>query len=310
MPKTVSNRSTKQEILDAYEELTKELKDMDTQSISSLPAQPKKDTPSQTPDQIVNRLGELRLQVNKNLAEIVDKLVTESETLAELRTEEQNLRGQIETLHRIKAEASTLENLIKLKEQEEKELNEKIQSIKDDWAEQQERHQKDLKEQAAEEDKRHKREDEEYHYTLKMKRQKEEDEYQAKRREAEGELTRRAQELRAREEEFEVLQKRVVDLEKQLETEVTRVRKETEDTVKHDLENKYNLERKEIDGERKVSKLTIENLQRTITAQDVEIKDLKEQLARATQQIKDIAVSVIDSKKPVYPPMNQNKSNE
>ena len=70
MPKTVSPRSTKQEILDAYDELTRELSELDKQSMSDLPSQPKKDISSQNPDQIVNRLGELRLQVNKNLANL------------------------------------------------------------------------------------------------------------------------------------------------------------------------------------------------------------------------------------------------
>ena len=88
-------------------------------------------------------------------------------------------------------------------------------------------------------------------------------------------------------------------LEKQLEIKVVQAIKKTDESVRHELETEYNLERKGIEGEQKIRQLTISNLQKIITNQNEEIKDLKQQLQRATQQIKDIAVSVIETKKPI-----------
>lgn len=304
MPRqSVSTKNTKQEILTAYEQLTKELEQSDQQSDLLMPLdtkkEPSEDAGSQKPAEIISRLGELRVAINKNLGEIVDKLVEESERLQTMKEEENLIRKEIETMQKIKVHASTLQNLLLLKEKEEKELETAIETKKSEWTQEQDQYEKGQKEIQTERMKEKKRDEEEYEYNLKMKRQKEEDEYKEKRKQIEAELMKREQDLTEKEEEFKHLQKQVIELEKKLETEVVKTRKETEERVTKDLKITYNLEHKEIEGERKVQKLTIENFQKTIGAQDTEIKDLKQQLVRATQQIKDIAVSVIDSKKPV-----------
>lgn len=303
MPRhSVSTKNTKQEILSAYEQLTKELEKSDQQSdllTLDTKKESSKESVAQKPEQIISRLGELRVAINKNLGEIVDNLVEESERLQVMKEEENLIRKEIEVMHQIKVHASTLQNLLQLKEKEEKELETAIAMKKSEWKQEQDQYEKEQKELQMEHMKEKKRDEEEYEYNLKMKRQKEEDEYKEKRKQTEAELMKRTQDLTQKEEEFKHLQKQVIELEKKLETEVAKTRKETEDRVTKDLKITYNLEHKEIEGERKIQKLTVENLQKTIDAQDTEIKDLKQQLVRATQQIKDIAVSVIDSKKPI-----------
>lgn len=56
---------------------------------------------------------------------------------------------------------------------------------------------------------------------------------------------------------------------------------------------------KQVDGERAIAKLKIENLEKTVKEQADEVRALKSQLEQATRQVKDIAVSVIDSRRPV-----------
>ncbi|OGK13519.1 hypothetical protein A3A93_00300 [Candidatus Roizmanbacteria bacterium RIFCSPLOWO2_01_FULL_38_12] len=292
MPKTaVSAKSTKQEILTAYEQLTKELAERDGESMQLITSKEKKDAEkvtSQTPNQVVSRLGGLRLEINKNLGEIVDRLVEESEKLHILKDESDKIRKEIELMHKIKVQATTLQNFITIKEEEELTLEKKMNGIREEW-----------EAEKIELQKQKKREEEEYTYDLKIKRQKEEDEYREKRKQIETALQKREQDILEKEEEFKNLQTQVTTLEKQLEIKVVQAIKKTDESVRHELETEYNLERKGIEGEQKIRQLTISNLQKIITNQNEEIKDLKQQLQRATQQIKDIAVSVIETKKPI-----------
>lgn len=303
MPRpSASAKSTKQELLSAYEQLVQELEKRDQASEPTTLSDKKpgfKETLAQQPEQIVSHLGELRVRINKNLADIVDRLVEQSDHLRQMKEEEQTLHTDIETLHQIKVHATTLRTMLTLKEEEENNLEKSRAEKQDEWAKEQDLREKEWKESETQQDKQRKREEEEYQYGLKMKRQKEEDDYKEKRKQAEEEFLKRKHDLEEKEEMFKQLQKQVTELEKRLETEVNAVRKETQERVTKELSNTYNLEKKEIDGERNVSKLTIANLQKTITGQDAEIKDLKQQLTHSTQQIKEIAVSLIDVKKPV-----------
>ncbi len=304
MPKTaVSARNTKQELLDAYDQLVKELEKQDQQSNSSPVNTPPTATPSKSvsiekPEEIVQAIGKLRVTITEHLGMIVDQLVEESEKLERLRHESQTIQQEIHTLHQIKVEATTLHNLLKLKNEEEQRLNQQIAQLRQEWENEQRDHDKSLRDEKFEQETQRKRENEEYLYQLKIKRQQDEETYKTKRKIVEEELATRALELKQKEEEFVSLNQTVKVLEKKLETEIIKVRTETTREITRELETKYNLEKKETEGERKLSQLTISNLQKTITAQEAEIMDLKTKLDRATAQIKDIAISVIEVQKP------------
>ena len=59
---------------------------------------------------------------------------------------------------------------------------------------------------------------------------------------------------------------------------------------------------KQVEGEKAVSQLKVQNFEKLVKDQTEEIKALKSQLEQATRQVKEIAVSVIDSRRPVSPP--------
>ncbi|MEK7525287.1 MAG: hypothetical protein AAB548_02850, partial [Patescibacteria group bacterium] len=61
------------------------------------------------------------------------------------------------------------------------------------------------------------------------------------------------------------------------------------------------LNEKQIEGERALAKLKIENLEKIAKEQADEVRQLKSQLEHATSQVKEIAVSVIDSNRPSSP---------
>ncbi|KKS31276.1 MAG: hypothetical protein UU93_C0019G0011 [Candidatus Amesbacteria bacterium GW2011_GWA2_42_12] len=118
----------------------------------------------------------------------------------------------------------------------------------------------------------------------------------------ENETFRHRQEmLEVQEDELEQLRRKATLFPKELEktvqdmTNTTRVEEQNKAKVVRDLMEK------QVEGERALAKLKIENLEKTTKEQAEEIRQLRSQLERATSQVKDIAVSVIDSNRPVSP---------
>ena len=296
----ISTRSSKQELLDAYQELTKELENRDKTSEEPTPSTKKiTNTP---PDNIITTLSELRIHLNKSLTNLTETLVAEAEKVQTLRAEKETLQKQIEDLHQIKIHATTLQNLLAIKQEQQQKLETEIQQTRLTWEKEQKDHTTQTTETKKEEQKRHDRDDEEYKYLIKTTRQKEDDTYLKQKQLREETLQKREEAIEIKEKELLALQKQVADLQKQLELETTRVKKETTEHVTKDLQINYNLERKDTQTQQKLNQLTIENLQKTIKTQEEGIKDLKLEIQKAHQQIQNLAVSVIDSQRPTPTP--------
>lgn len=106
-------------------------------------------------------------------------------------------------------------------------------------------------------------------------------------------------ELENQEKELNKLKKQVEEFPVQLEKAVkqavdfARVEEQARAKVAKDLMEK------QVEGERTVAKLKIDTLEKTSKDQAEEIRSLKTQFDRATAQVKDIAVSVIDSRRQI-----------
>lgn len=155
-----------------------------------------------------------------------------------------------------------------------------------------------------------KRAKEELEYELKRNRKEQTDELNAqlaaKRREHDEELRQerlaiqvQKDELATQTQELKDLRQQVSQfpqkLEKDIASAVNAARQEEQTTAKiaHEL-----LE-KQLEGERAVKELKIATLEQTAKTQTQEITTFKSQLEQATRQVKDIAVSVIDSHRPL-----------
>lgn len=110
---------------------------------------------------------------------------------------------------------------------------------------------------------------------------------------------KRQAEIETQEQELKQLRKQVEEFPAQLE----KTLKQAVDSARAEEQAKAkvakDLMEKQVEGEKAVAKLKIETLEKTAKDQAEEIRMLKSQLERATAQIKDIAVSVIDSKRPI-----------
>jgi hypothetical protein len=297
-----SLKNTKQEILDAYEEAMQLLAQKDSQSQNVVSfgnvANTAKSKPfdPQSPEEIVNKVGELRLGINKILGTLVDDLTNQSQLLSNTKLELEEAKKDLEQNYQIKQTASTLQNILDLHQQKKLDLEKELENFETDFELKQVQKTNDQKEQQEVLKITRKREQEEFDYNLKQLRKKEEDVYESTKLLKVKELEIREKELNDSEKELLNLRQLALEFDSRLSTEIQSATQKASEETQKSFEIKYNLEKKDVEMQNQLSRMTIENQQKNISQLESEVAELKKQLIIATQQVKDIAVKVIENK--------------
>lgn len=310
----ISMKNTKQQILDAYEEIVQKLQIEDQEAADDRSTPKKADVSAlinkQKPDEIVTKIGQLKIEIGEYFSKLMNKLIEETEQLEEIKKAKDAFSAEIADLHKIKAEAATLRNITQIRKEEEIKLEQDLKKLKEDINAQKEKEMSSLQDDLKNLKKEQRHEEEEYQYQLKKSRREENDEYQKQRIETEKKLMQREKAITEKEEELENLRAESKKFEATLKQEIEKIRKDTENEVRRELNNEHNLSLKEIEGEKKLADATIAHLRETVKDQKSEIAKLEKQLQLATEQIKDIAVSVINTKKPQERKVDEDKGEE
>lgn len=291
--KTVSGNNTKSEILQAYEELIKQAEEeVSDDEMSKIQDDIIIKRASEgTMEKATNDLSRLKSDLNQAISQLTDKFTKEAEEFQNLQKAVELSRRELDELHQIKFKAGILKQMILIHKQKEEELEKEIRNKRDLWEEEQKVYQE---KQRRDRD----REGEEYKYQRMLenkrdqdRRQQEELDWQRRmqlEKEALGQTRQELERLRKAEERFptdtekavtEAVEKALAESKKQAEVEKTFARQEFENALK-------------------IAQLKISQLETTLKDQNIDMAQLKKQLEEATRQVKDIAVSVIESKKP------------
>jgi hypothetical protein len=149
------------------------------------------------------------------------------------------------------------------------------------------------------------REEEDYLYNLKIGRRNDEDAYLQKKLKLEQELqeqkssfeketTERENELKAREEELVALREKETTYQKNLDEAIAKTELAVSTKLKTEYEYKQKLENKEMEVQLKLYQQEIELLKTKSTEQQAIISELNEKSAKASDQVKDIALKAIE----------------
>ena len=189
-----------------------------------------------------------------------------------------------------------------------KQLDREITETKQQWKKEQEQHERELIEQNQQEEIARKREEETYQYEIKLSRKRAEDEFTEKKLKWERDLSDQKDQLGKEKEELEMLRKQVTSFEDEKE----KLKKDVSLSIQKELTAAFSTERKLREQEVKAEKDLLTMKITTLTSENQrlnqEIARLKSAFDQATREVKDIAVRVIDSQRPVSSPESQ-KSN-
>lgn len=324
--KTFTSKSTKQEILEAYNELADELKAAkqrrpaapaaeDAPAPTSTAAAPQ-ETSQVTFDDLARDLDSIRTRFGDAAGALQQQLVREAGRLEDLRAEISAYTEHLKSLHAIEVGDDTLRELVRryLETQRsadeahvarKRKLEEELEGRKAAWRKQQEERARTGEESASAAKLARARDHEEYTYGTERARKADADALAQDKKRLQGELdalseersrawAEREKDLARREQEYAELKAKSAAFPKDLEAAVQKAEAEGLGIARRQAKIAADLAQKDFEGKKKVFDLRAHELEATIKKQDEQIAELSKQLATALKQAQDLAMKAID----------------
>lgn len=328
--KKPSAKSTKAEILAAYDEVAKEKVVLKSQldqvsKDKKSPVQEKQTVESPTMNQsslqqkmnyTIESLAKIQLGFGSAVNELSERLTTEASKLQVIRTSVTTEIEQLQTLHNLQVANGTLDTLIETYENSSKAFGEEFSQRKETleqailtqrkaWIKEQEEHKAFTKEQQETLTKNRQRSAAEYKYDLELQRKLNTDEYEQSQKILQNELEESRQEqekqwaerekaIAEREKQFAEAKARVEAFTKEKEMALKKATEEGKGIAHYQAKVKADLYSKEVESQKRFYEQRIQSLEQTIQNQEGRIQSLAKQLESALKQVQDLAVKAIE----------------
>ncbi len=330
--KKPTDKNTKVEILQAYEELAKEkaalkseLDQVAKEKQSGTKEQPKLEqkTPmnqlssvQQKMNNTIESLAKIQLGFGSAANELSEQLTTKASKLEEIRRTLEEEIQQLTQLHNIEISDDILDTLIQAYEDNTKAYQEEysrrsevlfqeILEQRNAWGKEQDEQQRAIKERNENLHKTRQRDASEYKYNLELQRQLENDEYEQEQKalykqleellqETEKQWAEREKAISEREKQFEELKAKVEAFPKDKEAAIKKATEEGKGIAHYQAKIKSDLYSKEVEGQKRFYEQRLQSLEQTITNQETRIQNLSKQLESALKQVQDLAVKAIE----------------
>lgn len=302
-----SDKSTKQELLDTYQTLTKDLAEKraaelnpERQLQEKKAEEALKTASALAPEGIDREIGSLKSDIGRMLAELSEKLAGEAARFKSLQQAVEAKERELQELYGIEKTAATLAALIESQNQkraefetemtkDREELAAEIQNTRIEWDKERKAHEAELRERDAAEKKARDREKEQFDYAFKRDQQGVRDkladekatlekELKLRKETAEKDFAERERVLVERETELATLRTRAAAFPQELEAAVAKAVQAATERLQLEAKNREGLLLKQFEGERNVLLTRNEALEKGT-------KELADQNARLSKQI-------------------------
>ena len=322
MEPEITAKSTKNEILEAYHAVLKQMEEQKQASRREEKVRAEKkeivaEAHANTMESIVKSLAELKLAIGKSLDELESQLLAESRRLAMMRQAVESESNNLEEIHQIHAEANSLAALLEAQKDKKREFEADVETKvaafetemtqkRQQWKKEQEEFERARKERDEQVKKERAREEEEYIYSVKLTRKKDEDDYvtrkaalekilEEKRTSLEKSWSERESALVAREQELANLRDRAEAFPAELEKSA----KEAEARIAAKLITEHQFEKqiltKESEADRRLKEQMIASLEAKIQNQEELIHQLSRKADEAGLSVQNIAMKALES---------------
>lgn len=258
-----------------------------------------------TAEDLVHRMSDLSIEIGRALSEVSEKLVSELNTLNQVRDAVVLERKELERLHKIDVAATALDQLVQDYSRQKEALAAEVAAQREAWEgelQQKERERRDLEENLK---KQRQREMEDYEYRKNLDRKKERDQYEEQvkllerqNREKQEALEKSWQQrdvlLKEKEEEFARLKKESEEFPARLKKEADLAVAEAIRATQQRFEQEIILLKKENESEKRLAALQIKTLQEEVSRSAAQVTGLQKQADEAKQQVQEIAVRPIE----------------
>jgi hypothetical protein len=287
----VTEKNTKNEILEAYHELMEQAVDGSVEDDVVKQEQKVLDSAAkETVEKVTTDLSRLRITANQTISSLTEQLTAEAERFGTLQKAISVAQKELEEISQIKLRAGMLKRMIELQKQEEEKFEKEMAEKRAAWAHEQKVYEEGLKKERS-------REEEEYVYQKSLRMKREKDMFEEEKRAWERDMQEKKRLHAEQETELADLRKQVVQFPVELDKAVKTAIAESVALERKESQVRQNFAKQEWDSKQQLSALKITSLEQMVKAQTSEIEELKRQLEKATQQVKDIAVTVIEGVK-------------
>ncbi|MBD2493554.1 hypothetical protein [Nostoc sp. FACHB-280] len=332
--KKLTDKNTKAEILQAYEELSKETSGLKTQLNQALKAnqntnveKPKVEqntiitmtqpaTIQQKMNYTIESLAKIQLGFGSAANELSEQLTTQASKLGEIRQSVETETTALKQLHNLEVGEDTLDTLITAYEDNSKayqeEYNQRYEILSQEileqriaWQKEQDEYKQSIKERNDNLNKTRQRDTAEYKYDLELQRKLESDEYEQAQKtlykqleefqqETEKQWAEKEKQISEREKQFEEAKAKVEAFPKEKEAAIKKATEEGKGIAHYQAKVKADLYAKEVEGQKRFYEQRLQSLEQTITNQETRIQNLSKQLDSALKQVQDLAVKAIE----------------
>lgn len=319
----IAMTNTKKEMLEAYNEVLKQLKEKRETELKPQARikEKQKEEAIQVADSlstegIDREVGNLRSEIGKVLIDLSDRMEKEIGKYLYVKRAVEAKEHDMKDIFEIEKEAMSLAALLDAqkdrRERFDTEMSDKKQSLeaeidatREAWKAEHSAHDVEVRSREEAEKKKREREAEEYSYTFERQKQQGQEQFEydkarmerelkVRREELEMDLTAREQTLKEKETELEQLRKREAAYPGEMTAAVDKAVKETTEQLTRESEAREALVKKEFEGEQKVLQSRIEAFQQTVKEQQQQITRLSTQIDKSYGQVQDIAVKAIE----------------
>ena len=175
-------------------------------------------------------------------------------------------------------------------------LIKQIAETKESWTKEQKDHYEEFAKRREQEDIERKREQETYNYTTALARKRAEDEFADKKLQWEKDLAARKQELADQQKELEDLRKTAADFDNQKDQAVKTAQNLLQQSITQQFEIEKKLREQEFKSEKEILNLKNTSLTAENNRLTSELTALKKSLEESTQQIKEVAIKIIEAR--------------
>ena len=322
--KKLTDKNTKQEMLEAYQALAKQLEEKrqaelnpERQIEERKAGDAIKVAATVAAEGIDREIGGLKSEIGKLLSDVSEKLAVEAGRFRSLQKAVEVKEVELKELYGIEKSASALAALIEAQNQKRRdfeaetaqqreELKRELDENRLAWQKERQTHEAELRERESSEKKAREREKEQFDYAFKREQQSLRDklndekltlekDLHLKKETVEKDLAERERVLVEKETELNALRARAAAFPKDLDAAVDKAVKEATEKLKLETKNREDLLKKEFEGERNVLTTQNESLAKTAKNLAEQNDRLSKQLEAAYQKVQEIAEKTVES---------------
>ena len=285
----VSEKNTKGEILDAYQQLLIQAS-AGEDAVSMEDAAAVASASKETVEKITKDLSGFKLSVTQTISELTDRLTQEAERFATIQKAIAVAQKELEELVQIKVRAGMLKRMVEIQKEKEEDFEKAMAGKRRAWEEEQRLFEDQQKRGRT-------RDEEEYRYQRVLAKKRDEDDRKEATHTFERGTASHKEEYAKQGKELEELRKRIVQVPSELEKAVKEATFAAVVKEKEIAGVASQLFKQSAESDLKLAQAKIASLEELVKSQSAEITRLNRELAQATSQVKDIAIAVAEGQR-------------